>query len=228
MDLSTDLIVCDGFLFVLSIVLAIYRCLQRCRREQQIHNTEQTVLKLSERLHTMEEKQDDILQHVAPRAEEQAMVREVHSNAENIAALAEEVRQLRTAVLETIGTLRDEVIQLKDKVNETNEQIATLTDEIKTEEQCSRGGVPASGVRKIWGTYKFTKVKKVEKTIARLTSVSASDLIITKKFSNPAKYVTRWWFAVTAEESVLLKLQEEWHSVEVETQWKLMTETSDV
>ena len=64
----------------LSIVLAIFHCLKHRRRAQQLHNTEQTVLKLSERLHTIEEKQDDILQHVTPRAENQTMVREVHSN----------------------------------------------------------------------------------------------------------------------------------------------------
>ena len=213
-------------LLVLSIVLAILRCLQRRRRAQQIHNTEQTVLSISERLCAMEEKQDDILQRVAPRAEEQAIVREIHSNTENIAALAEEVRQLKTTVLESIGTLRDEVQQLKTKVNESSERIATLTDEVKAKERYSKGDIPVGGERKIWGTNKFTKVKKVEKKIASLTSVSASDLIITK-FSNHARYVTRWWFTVTAEESVLLKLQEEWHSVEVQTHWKLMQVTSD-
>ena len=85
--------------------------------------------------------------------------------------------------------------------------------------KCSVDDIPVSGERIIWGAQKNTIENEVEETIARLTSLSASDFIITKEYSDTESQ--RWWFVIAAEESVLSKLQEEWHLVKDETHWKL-------
>ena len=63
-----------------------------------------------------------------------------------------------------------------------------------------------SGERIIWGTHTCSNTieRSVEETIARLTSLSASDFTIAKKYSDSVSQ--RWWFVIAAEESVLLKL----------------------
>ena len=84
--------------------------------------------------------------------------------------------------------------------------------------------VKADGARKIWGTLKTTTCTAVRNTISSVTKVSRSNLQIKRKYKlnrNNPDTVSKWWFVVRGEESVLLELEQEWNSIAVQTAWKL-------
>ena len=84
--------------------------------------------------------------------------------------------------------------------------------------------VKADGARKIWGTLKTTTCTAVRNTITSVTKLSSSNLQIKRKYKlsrNNPDTVTKWWFVVRDEESVLLELEQEWSSVAMQTAWKL-------
>ena len=171
-----------------------------------------------------------------------AAVKEVHSGSVSIATLTDEVEELKAKLNETHSihaALTELVQQLKVTATSIQDTVGSTANRVPLDEvssshgcntgqssprQCSRNDIPVSRKKMIWGTCRSNKVEEVKRTISSLISVSAGDLTITKKilYSNPEEeYIVRWWFVVTAEESALLKLQEEWHSVEAETNWKL-------
>ena len=64
----------------------------------------------------------------------------------------------------------------------------------------------------------------VRNTISSVTKLSSSNLQIKRKYKlsrNNPDTVTKWWFVVRDEESVLLELEREWSSVAMQTAWKL-------
>ena len=158
----------------------------------------------------------------------------VRSSSGSIATLTDEVRQLK-AKMNEMHSINATLIELVQQLKNTATPIQVATgstvplDEESSFHSCSTGqssprkcsvdDIPVSGERIIWGAQKNTIENEVEETIARLTSLSASDFIITKKYSDTESQ--RWWFVIAAEESVLLKLQEEWHLVKDQTHWKL-------
>ena len=171
-----------------------------------------------------------------------AAVKEVHSSSVSIATLTDEVEELKAKLNETHSihaALTELVQQLKVTATSIQDTVGSTANRMPLDEvssshgcnagqssprQCSRNDIPVSRKKMIWGTCRSNKVEEVKRTIASLITVSAGDFMITKNivYSNPEEeYIVRWWFVVTAEESVLLKLQEEWHSVEAETNWKL-------
>ena len=173
-----------------------------------------------------------------------AKVNEVHSKNESIATLTDdEVQQLKAKLKDTHSinaTLMELVQQLK--VTATTIQVAAGSpvnqvplDEVSSShsyntgqpspKQCPSDDIQVSGERIIWGTHGNTVEKRVEETIARLTTLSSSDFIITKKDSDSVSQ--KWWFIIAAKESTLLKLQEEWHLVKAQTHWKLKTAPTD-
>jgi len=88
----------------------------------------------------------------------------------------------------------------------------------------SQKTVKADGARKIWGTLKTTTCTAVRNAISSVTKVSSSNLQIKRKYKlshNNPDTVTKWWFVVRGEESVLLELEREWNSIAMQTAWKL-------
>ena len=172
-----------------------------------------------------------------------ATVNEVHSNSRSNAMITDEVQQLKVKLNEMHSinaTLTELMQQLKVTATPLQEAAGSTVNQVPLDkvsssqsystkqpslEQCSRDDIPVSGERIVWGTYSSTIEKKVEETITRLTSLSASDFTIAKKYSDSVSQ--RWWFVIAAEESVLLKLQEEWHSVKAHTRWKLKKTPTD-
>ena len=88
----------------------------------------------------------------------------------------------------------------------------------------STKGVSVCGARRIWGTLKATTTRAVEKVIS---TFSTTPVIVKRKyksFNTPGsitKKSQRWWFVVRAEESVLVQLERDWESIEVQTGWQL-------
>ncbi len=84
--------------------------------------------------------------------------------------------------------------------------------------------VPVKGARKVWGTLRSTTKVAVENAIKNLTNTSTKGLVVKRKFKtacNDASRVTKWWFVIRGEESVLEELQKEWPTIALQTSWKL-------
>ena len=86
--------------------------------------------------------------------------------------------------------------------------------------------VPDAG--KICGTVKTTTTRAVEMVTSSLTKVPTGELKIKRKYkiatddsNSAAQRVVRWWFVIRAKESVLERLQKDWHQVALLTDWKL-------
>ena len=94
-----------------------------------------------------------------------------------------------------------------------------------------RQGVVIQGARRVWRTHDSTTTWAVRKAIADFTSISMDQLKIKRKYktaegnlSSAAPTTTRvirWWFVVRADESILQKLDNEWHKVALQTGWEL-------
>ena len=69
-----------------------------------------------------------------------------------------------------------------------------------------------------------TTTLAVEKAFKTVTSVSTKSLVVKRKFKtahNDKDRVTKWWFVIRGEESVLEQLQKEWPTVGIQTSWRL-------
>ena len=78
------------------------------------------------------------------------------------------------------------------------------------------------GKRKIWGTWKTTTVSDIDQAITSLTSIKEG-LFFKRKYkyrSNNHRAISKWWFVVSGEESLLLRLQEEWPVIHQQTNLK--------
>ena len=58
-------------------------------------------------------------------------------------------------------------------------------------------------------------------TLNSLTEVSSNDLQKYKTSRNNPVKVTKWWFVIRGEESMLQELETEWSVIAVQTAWKL-------
>ena len=81
--------------------------------------------------------------------------------------------------------------------------------------------VRVRGARKIWGTMKSTTAAAVANALKTLAISPQNALSVKRKYKINAKCVTRWWFVIRGEESLLEQLQSNWHLVNVQTAWKL-------
>ena len=86
-----------------------------------------------------------------------------------------------------------------------------------------RKRIPVKGARKVWGTLRSTTTLAVENALKTLTSINAMGLVVKRKFKTARndERVTKWWFVVRGEESVLEQLQKEWPAISVQTSWRL-------
>ena len=87
-----------------------------------------------------------------------------------------------------------------------------------------RNCVPLKGARKIWGTLRSTTTLAVENALKTLTRINVKSLIVKRKFKtahNNKDRVTKWWFVIRDEESVLEQLQKEWPTISIQTSWRL-------
>jgi len=87
-----------------------------------------------------------------------------------------------------------------------------------------RNRVLLKGARKIWGTLRTTTTLAVENALKTLTSINVKSLIVKRKFKtahNNKDRVTKWWFVVRSEESILEQLQKEWPTISIQTSWRL-------
>ena len=80
--------------------------------------------------------------------------------------------------------------------------------------------VPIKGARKVWNTYKFVTASAVSHAVQKITSISAADLSIKRKYKSNGK-VLSWWFVVRGEETILEQLDRLWEQVYLQTKWDL-------
>lgn len=68
-----------------------------------------------------------------------------------------------------------------------------------------RTHVQMDGTRKLWGTHKTSTTGEIKGAISMLANIAAEDLTVKRKFktTEDGKHVSRWWFVLRAEESVL-------------------------
>jgi hypothetical protein len=88
----------------------------------------------------------------------------------------------------------------------------------------STKGMSVCGARRIWGTLKATTTRAVEKVISTFSTTPVTVKRKYKSFNTPGsitKKSQQWWFVVRAEESVLVQLERDWESIEVQTGWQL-------
>ena len=85
----------------------------------------------------------------------------------------------------------------------------------------SQTRVRVTGARKIGGTMKSTTAAAVANALKTLAKSPQNALSVKRKYKINAKRVTRWWFVIKGEESLLEQLQSNWHLVNVHTAWKL-------
>ena len=72
--------------------------------------------------------------------------------------------------------------------------------------------------------YNPTAIANTIKTITGLSDLRKKNLVIKRKYKTShsnSKKVTKWWFVVRGDESMLEQLTTKWNSIEVQTAWKL-------
>ena len=80
--------------------------------------------------------------------------------------------------------------------------------------------VKVVGKRAIWGVIKSASSFAVKHAVCTLTSVSSDDIAIKRKVKS-VRSKECWWFIITGQESILVKLDQEWSQVAIQTKWKL-------
>lgn len=87
----------------------------------------------------------------------------------------------------------------------------------------TRPKVRVEGKRKVWGTLRTTTASAISNTIKALTNVEG--LSIRRKFSRGSRSsrigVSKWWYIISGEESMLDQLCNKWSVVKLQTNWSL-------
>ena len=100
-------------------------------------------------------------------------------------------------------------------------------------QQCptGRSKVEVKGKRKVWGTLKTTTVAAVKNAIKVISKVEG--LEIKRKYSlkkaqqarigreAASTQVSKWWFIISGEESILDQLVSNWDAIKLQTNWSL-------
>ena len=99
----------------------------------------------------------------------------------------------------------------------------TLLIPTRTSSTAKRVVVP--GVRRVWGTVKYTSPTALISTITKLTKLDIGNkLSVKRRFKEgDSTHRDRWWFLLKADEAVLCELQNLWETVQLQTNWKLET-----
>ena len=85
-----------------------------------------------------------------------------------------------------------------------------------------RDKIQVAGSRKIWGTLKSTTTSAVSNAVCSLTGMNANHLIFKRKYkTNPTKNSSKWWFVIRSDEALLKDLEEQWHLIALQTNWKI-------
>ena len=54
------------------------------------------------------------------------------------------------------------------------------------------------------------------------TGMNADHLIFKRKYkTNPTKNSSKWWFVIRSDEALLKDLEEKWHLIALQTNWKI-------
>lgn len=85
--------------------------------------------------------------------------------------------------------------------------------------------VVVSGVRRVWGVFKYCPTGAVISTIKKLARQDFGDkLTVHRKFrEGRLGGRDRWWFLLKGEEAVLVELESMWDRVALQTNWKIQT-----
>ena len=147
---------------------------------------------------------------------------------------------------EAISNIQGDMQQLQSVVDSQSSSYAEIVkrvDNSKQQQQSSRmkhrsghnmnsaglphplkqsGKIKVEGSRKVWGTMRSTTAPAIINAIRSLSVVDVSKLIIRCKYkTSPTKRQTKWWFVIRGEENLLTILEEQWHSIALQTNWKL-------
>ena len=77
------------------------------------------------------------------------------------------------------------------------------------------------GVRQVWGTMRSCSVTSVAKAIRQLTNISGEMQVKRKYKTSDTGKLSKWWYIVRAEESLLKQLDGKWEKVKLQTLWKI-------
>ena len=76
------------------------------------------------------------------------------------------------------------------------------------------------GARRVWGTLPTTPTAAVVGTLKKLTKAGGKVRVF-RKFKTNRQGKACWWFHLKGDEKDLCDLEKEWHSVVLQTKWKL-------
>ena len=66
------------------------------------------------------------------------------------------------------------------------------------------------------------QVSAVSNAVCSLTGMNADHLIFKRKYkTNPTKNSSKWWFVIRSDEALLKNLEEKWHLIALQTNWKI-------
>ena len=95
-----------------------------------------------------------------------------------------------------------------------------------------RPKVEVKGKRKVWGTLSTTTVAAVKNAIKVISKVEGLEIKRKYRLKKPAQkaslesdaasiQVSKWWFVISGEESILDQLAKNWDAVKIQTNWSL-------
>ena len=97
----------------------------------------------------------------------------------------------------------------------------------QSQNRSSRPKIRVEGKRKVWGTLKATTASAISSTIKLITKIEG--LNVKRKFTkgsrspqaNGPNDVSKWWFIISGDESLLDRLSKEWAAVKLQTNWSI-------
>ena len=120
----------------------------------------------------------------------------------------------------------------REQRNTTTTAASFRVDESRSQQRPTwRSKVEVKGKRKVWGTLKTTTVAAVKNAIKVISKVEG--LEIKRRYSlkkaqqarigreAASTQVSKWWFVISGEESILDQLVRNWDSVKLQTNWSL-------
>ena len=120
----------------------------------------------------------------------------------------------------------------REQPNITSTAASSRVDESRSQQRpTGRSKVEVKGKRKVWGTLKTTTMaamKNAIKVISKVEGINIKHKYSLKKAQQAmigreaaSTEVSKWWFVISGEESILDQLARNWDTVKLQTNWSL-------
>lgn len=105
---------------------------------------------------------------------------------------------------------------------------SNVSESTQSQNRSTRPKIRVEGKRKVWGTLKVTTANAISSTIKLVTKIEG--LSVKRKFSRRGSSspqasgpneVSKWWFIISGDESLLDRLSKEWAAVQLQTNWSI-------